>query len=76
MPTDLLGRRGRGLHHGQKRKLHQQAEYIAADQPFSLSFSLAIGRRTIHCYGEGVLNSERRGAGCGKKSVRPEGGVS
>ena len=49
MPSSLLGRIGRGLHHGQKRMLQQQAEYIAADQTLTIIFSLAIGWRTIHC---------------------------
>ena len=48
MPTCLIGKAGSGIHHGQRRKLHQQAEYIAADPPHPDSL-LAIGRRTIHC---------------------------
>jgi hypothetical protein len=38
------------------------------------NFSLAIGRRTIHCLGGGVRTSQRREADYGKESVRPKGG--
>jgi hypothetical protein len=47
MPTRLSGRAGRGIHHGQKRMLQQQAEYIAADH--FVSFELfACNRAADH----------------------------
>ncbi len=47
MPTRLSGRAGRGIHHGQKRKLHQRAEYIAADH-FSSSELFACNQAADH----------------------------
>src|ERR1700722_8378410 len=78
MPTDLLGRTGRGVHHGQKRELHQQAEYIVADQSFSSHFLLAIGRRTIHRYGEWSphLEEARSGILAGKRASEGRGALS
>lgn len=47
MPTRLSGRAGRGIHHGQKRMLQQQAEYIVADH-FSSSELFACNRAADH----------------------------
>ena len=74
MRTDLLGRRGSGVHHGQKRKLHQQAEYIAADH-FSSSELFACNRTADHTLLWGRSpHLKRREADSGKESVCPGGG--
>ena len=57
MPSSLLGRVGRGVHHGQKRKLHHRPNTLPQTISPHPNFSLAIGRRTIHCLGAGVRTS-------------------
>jgi len=49
MPTCLIGKAGCGVHHGQKRKLHHRPNTLPQTTSPHSNFSLAIGRRTIHC---------------------------
>ncbi len=48
MPACLIGKAGSGVHHGQKRELQHRPNTLPQTNPHT-NFSLAIGRRTIHC---------------------------
>jgi hypothetical protein len=45
----LIGKAGRGVHDGQKRKLHHRPNTLPQTTSSHQDFLLAIGRRTIHC---------------------------